>query len=171
MKSVFQSSRLVLLLVLAGIILGSCKETPAGKIPFNEAKAREQIISVKQGSQYSMRFVNIRDSVLPGAIKDSGFLERNFNLPIAETFNRDAIIALLNADGADGVRVYFGTDEKGLVRLVLMPVDKEGKDIVTRLTGPTTAQKAASQAGGPVQDGESVENGQRPPPPYSGLNP
>ena len=171
MKPLISFFRYAFILAALTVLYSSCNDRGAGKIPFDEARARQQIIPVKQGSQYSVKFVNLRDSVLPKQIRDSSFLERQFNLPIAETFNRDAIIALLNADGADGVRVYFGNDDKGLVRLVLMPVDKEGNDIVAKLTG-TLSEKAAGQATKLVAaDGESVENGQRPPPPYSALDP
>jgi hypothetical protein len=170
MKLLISYVRYAFLLVLLTVLYSSCKEK-GGKIPFNEERARLQIIPVKQGSQYSLNFVNLRDSVLPKLIRDSLFLEQRFNLPIAETFNRDAIIALLNADGADGIRVYFGNDDKGLVRLVLMPVDKEGNDILAKLT-QTIGDKAAAQVSKvDVKDAESVENGQRPPPPTSALNP
>lgn len=160
------------LVLLAGIFcLASCKVDNDGKIPFNEEKAREQIIPVSQGSRLSNNFVNLRDSVLPSQVRDSSFLSSRFNLPIGETFNRDAIIALLNAPGAAGVRVYLGTDDNGLVRMVLMPVDAQQKDIITKLTGNSTAAKAAGQARTATVEGESVENGQRPPPPYNALNP
>lgn len=171
MKRLISCLRYAFFFALLTVLYSSCRDKGGGKIPFNEERARQQIIPVRQGSQYSLNFVNLRDSVLPKLIRDSLFLEQRFNLPIAETFNRDAIIALLNADGADGVRVYFGNDDKGLVRLVLMPVDKEGNDIITKLTG-TIGDKAASQVSKiVVEDGESVENGQRPPPPSSALNP
>jgi hypothetical protein len=172
MKQLILLIRYVFFMAALIVVYSSCNDKGAGKIPFNEERARQQIIPVQQGSQYSVKFVNLRDSVLPKQLRDSSFLNRQFNLPIAETFNRDAIIALLNAEGADGVRIYFGNDDKGLVRLVLMPVDKNGNDIVTKLTGTvnnkegTPAAKAAALAAG-----ESVENGQRPPPPPSALNP
>lgn len=170
MKPALSHFRYALLLVLVVSFYG-CKD-PGGKIPFDEKKAREHIIPVKQGSLYSSNFLNLRDSVLPRLIADSSFLPRRFTLPISETFNRDAIISLLNADGAQSVRIYFGTDDKGLVRLVLMPVDKDGKDIITKLTGK--AGDAAAQAGTStrslsITDGDAVENGQRPPPPYGSL--
>lgn len=170
MKSLINYFKCVLFLTVLSGLYSSCSDK-GGKIPFDEERARQQIIPVAQGSQYSINFVNLRDSVLPKLIRDSSFLDRQFNLPIAETFNRDAIIALLNADGADGVRVYFGNDDKGLVRLVLMPVDKNGNDIVTKLTGTGRDKVAGQAARVAVQDGESVENGQRPPPPDSALNP
>lgn len=170
MKFFISYVRYTFLLVLLMVLYSSCKDR-SGKIAFNEERARQQIIPVKQGSQYSLNFVNVRDSVLPKLIRDSLFLDQRFNLPIAETFNRDAIIALLNADGADGIRVYFGNDDKGLVRLVLMPVDKDGNDILAKLT-QTIGDKAAAQVSKvDVKDAESVENGQRPPPPTSALNP
>lgn len=165
-------SRCAIPLLLTALLIAGCKdrEPGDGKIPFDRKKALEHIIPVSLGSQYSKNFVGLRDTILPRVILDSSFLPRRFNLPIAETFNRDAIIALLNADGATGVRVYFGNDEKGLVRLVLMPVDKEGKDIITTLVEDSTANRNSSQSkAAAFTEGQSVENGQRPPPPYNAL--
>jgi len=170
MKLLQNYSRSLLVIAALPLLVAGCKQI-SGKIPFNEARARQQVIPVKQGSEYSVRFVDLRDKELPRVMVDSSFLSKRFSMPIAETFNRDAIISLLNADGADGVRVYFGTDEKGLVKLVLLPVDKNGADIVTKLI-PTLSDKASARGATDFpQDGQCVENGQRPPPPASALIP
>lgn len=170
MKSLISYFRYAFILAVLTVLYGSCNDKGDGKIPFDEKRARLQIIPVRQGSEYSAKFINLRDSVLPKLIRDNSFLDQQFNLPISETFNRDAIIALLNADGADGVRIYFGVDKKGLVRLVLMPVDKEGNDIVTKLTRTLSDKAAARIDKITFSAGQSVENGQRSPPPYSALN-
>lgn len=150
---------IVLLVAAVGLI--ACSD---GKIPFDEARAREQIIPVKQGQTFQDSFVSAR-AQLSRLITDSTFLARKFNLPNAETFNRDAIAALLNAPGADGVRVYLGTGDKGELRLVLVPVDKNGKDIIGPLLGNKTALNIPGIPSAYAQNGgDVVENGQVCPP-------
>lgn len=149
------------LLVLAVV---SCNNKEGGKITIDEKRAAEQVIPVEQGIAYQNRFTAARTE-LAGLLKDSTFLARKFNLANAESFNRDAIGLLLNQHGADGIKIYFGSDEKGQVKLVLVPVDKNGKDIITGLLGNNTAltipgiSSAYAQTGGKV-----VENGQVCPP-------
>jgi len=68
---------------------------------------------------------------------------------------------LLNQKGADGIRIYFGRDEKGQVRLVLLPVDKNGKDIRVKLLDDKNITQKAGAAPPDDIDGEAVEAGQR----------
>ena len=87
-------------------------------------------------------------------------LKVQLGLPLSESFNRDAIAALLNAKDssgnlAAGVRVYFGQGVDGQTRLVLVPYDGRGNDIITRLS----QGDAASAVGG-----EAVEDGKTCPP-------
>ena len=144
----------------------SCNNQDAGKIPINEKIAAEQVIPVEQGTAYQNRFIAARTE-LALQVKDSTFLSTKFNLPNAETFSRDAIGLLLNQQGADGIKIYYGTDEKGQVKLVLVPVDKNGKDIITTLIGRTTALHipgVPSANATPPGGGQVVENGQVCPP-------
>jgi len=153
--------------LLAALFVIGCRQ--GNKIPVDEARAREQVIPVKQGIAYQDSFVSARNQ-LARLLTDSTFLNRKFNLPNAETFNRDAIALLLNAEGpgglaAAGIRVYLGTDEKGLMRLVLVPVDKDGKDIIGPLLGNSTALNIPGISSAYAQgDGQVVENGQVCPP-------
>ena len=143
----------------------ACTGNKSGKIPIDENNARTQVIPVKQGQMYQDSFISARNQ-LARLLTDSTFLSRKFNLPNAETFNRDAIGLLLNVDSCAGIRVYLGTDEKGGMRMVLVPVDKDGKDIITHLLSRPTAITIpgipSAQAQG--DDGEVVENGQVCPP-------
>ncbi len=160
------STRQFLLVIACLLVLAvvGCNNKEAGKIPIDEKRAAEQVIPVEQGIAYQNRFTAARTE-LAGLLKDSTFLARKFNLANAESFNRDAIGLLLNQNGADGIKIYFGSDEKGQVKLVLVPVDKNGKDIITGLLGNNTAltipgiSSAYAQQGGKV-----VENGQVCPP-------
>jgi hypothetical protein len=55
-------------------------------------------------------------------------------LPDCETFDRDAFDTLLKQDGCTSVRIYFGMDEKNMVRLVIVGVDANDNDIVPQQT-------------------------------------
>jgi hypothetical protein len=115
--------------------LSSCRPSGDGKIPVNEKNAAEHIISSTQGEAYIQSFKVARTEL--SRVADS-FASKQFILPTAEAFNRDAIAALLNADGAVGIRIYLGRDDSGQVRMVLAPVDKNGQDIITRLVNVGT---------------------------------
>jgi hypothetical protein len=90
-------------------------------------------------------------------------------LPNCETFNAQAVKTLLSQPGCKAFRIYFGMDRRRKVRLVLVGVDKNGKDIagsnipLRRGSGPA-----------PLSDpsGIILEDGQRCPyscPPPSSL--
>ena len=153
------------LFYIAGLFLVvSCNDGQSGKIPIDEARAATQVIPVKQGKEYQNTFISARNE-LKAQVRDSSFLEKKFRLPNAELFNRDAIGLLLNVPGADGIRVYLANDANGEQKFVLVPVDKNGADIITKLI----PQKAAFTIPGVTPayaqgDGEVVENGQTCPP-------
>jgi len=80
----------------------------------------------------------------------------------AEAFNCDAMQTLLNAKDSNGVcaagiRIYFGRDDKGIVKFVLVPYDKNGNDIITKLIGVEKPGVAAKELGSP---GQAIEQGQ-----------
>ena len=133
----------------------------SGKIPIDEKKALVHIIPESQAREY-LRSYSVAFQDLQRQVKDSTFLDTKFNLPIAEAFNRDAIGALLNADGAAGIRIYLGRDSIGRIRLVLVPITKEGRDIYTRLVGNVDVPaNGVSAAPMPSSAGQAVEDGQR----------
>ena len=120
--------RLLALLFIAFIWSGCQNDqgVNAGTIPFDARRAAESVISIDTAKQYQANFIRTRETV-GRFIPDTNYLRQNFNLPNAEFFTRDAIILLLNQTGADGVRIYYGKDNAGVVRLVLLPVDKNGR--------------------------------------------
>lgn len=139
-----------------------------GRIPFDERRAEQSVITIETAKQYQSNFINTREA-LGKLIGDTNFLKQNFNLPNAESFTRDAIILLLNQAGADGIRIYYGKDSMGVVRLVLLPVDKNGKDIQAVLIdrGQTQAiyiPGISSAQAAPASPPQAVENGQTCPP-------
>lgn len=129
--------------------------------PYNidEKRARQHIIPLSQADAFRNSFKEGRKEII-ARLGDS-FMVKQFDLPDAEMFNRDAIALLLAQEGADGVRIYMGRDDSGRVRLVLLPVDKNGKDIrKTLLTNRTVSIPGVSSAYA-QQEGEAVEAGQR----------
>jgi hypothetical protein len=136
------------------------KPNPDGKIPFDPGQAREHIISGLQAQEYLNSF-KTGDTALLHLLKDTTFLDKHFQLPTAESFNRDAIIALLDADSAAGVRIYLGRDAQGEVRFVLVPVDKNGQDIHTRLLPDSTTGGSGPQVRSLTVTSQAVEIGQR----------
>jgi len=160
-----QISRLVILstIVLAAGISG-CNQTPnTGNIPVNEDSVRNHILPIREAIAYTKKFRNARDTFY----RQLPPLQSGLNLGQAESFNRDAIAILLNqkdslGNEAAGVRIYYGLDAGGQVRMILVPYDMNGNDIINQLIG----NKAASIPGIPRAnafwaDGQTVENGQR----------
>ena len=154
----------LLLIGATAFVLSSCNQaTPAGKIPYNEDSVRRHILPIRNAVVYTMKFRNARDTFY----RQLPPLEKGLNLGQAESFNRDAVAVLLNQNDstgkeAAGIRVYYGLDEGGQVRLVLVPYDQNGNDIINTLV----AEKAVSIPGVPsakafAGDGQVIENGQR----------
>jgi len=93
-------------------------------------------------------------------------------VPNSESFTKDALLLLLSQKGADGIRFYYGKDKKGVVRLVMLPVTKEGKDIYTKLIASSTtklntdssAPKFNTRDAAAETNAEAVETGQTCPP-------
>jgi hypothetical protein len=108
----------------------------ATEIPFNKDSAQAHYISLKDAEQLTANFRR-GEAELARQLKDTGYLQKNFNLPIAGEFNRDAIAVLLNHKGAEGIRIYLAQDDKGIVKFVLVGVDGQGKDI----TGPPNSKE------------------------------
>lgn len=147
------------------LAIAGCGNEQKG-IPVDKEKAKAHIISLRTADNYRSSFGSAKDSLIR-LLKDSSFLEKQFNLPVAEMFNRDAIALLLNQEGAEGIRIYLGRDNEGYVRLILLPVDKNGKDIRKKLLDIADDKKEESdpnvmkQSGGGDGFGEAVEVGQR----------
>ena len=152
--------RLAILFAVTGLLLAGCN---SGKIPVDEDQARGNVISIKQAKAYTQSFAQGRLDLARHT--SDAYMRDTFNLPDGEMFNRHAIGLLLNQEGAEGVRIYLGRDEKGQVRLVLVPVDKTGKNIIGKLLTNRTAYipgvKQANAQDGSGNDGEAIENGQR----------
>ena len=155
-------SRLVwIALISIGVACNQPKVT--GAIPVNEDSVRSHILPIEAARGYSRNFRSVRDSFykqVPG-------LRQAMDLGQAEAFNRDAIAVLLNqkdpqGNPAAGVRMYYGLDRQGQVRLVLVPYDIHGNDIINTLVSDKTVSiPGVSPAKAFADGGQTIENGQR----------
>jgi hypothetical protein len=164
--------KFVALLILM-ISFEQCRTKNDGKIPISSRDSvMAHIIPVETGAAFTKNFRSGLQE-LKRQIKDSGFLDNSFSMPNAEQFNRDAVAALLNAPGAKGIRIYLGRDEKGLIRMVLVPTDAKNNDIITTLlTSEEVMIPGISSANAlPPETGEVIESGQRCPTLCAGTSP
>ena len=150
------SPLLFLALLVFVIALVGCGD---GGIPVDEQRARQHIIKVVDAKTYTASLEQ-GIAMLTRRLGDNT-LRDSFSIPKAETFNRDAIALLLNQEGADGIRIYFGRNAKNEVCLVLVPVDKNGQNIIRNLVGSRTAFIPGVSKAYADGEGEAVENGQR----------
>ena len=94
------SRLLVACSLVIALVVVSCNQQNAGdgKIPFDQARAQQSVISIDTAKQYQANFIRTRDSLRKLPV-DTSFPGENFNLPNAESFSRDALILLLNQTG------------------------------------------------------------------------
>ncbi|MBS1667782.1 MAG: hypothetical protein JST58_10430 [Bacteroidetes bacterium] len=124
-------------LIAFSFILSSCYRE---EVSVNLDKARKQIIPIEQAKEYQQRWLASKKEV-ERFLTDTASQKKKLIFDNAETFSRDVIGLLLNQKGADSLRIYFGENDKGEVKLVLLPVDKDGHDIVSSLIANSAAIK------------------------------
>jgi hypothetical protein len=152
-----KTSPLLLIVVFAFFLaIVGCGD---GGIPVNEERARQHIIKVPDAKAYTASLQQ-GIALLNRRLGDST-LRDSFSIPLAETFNRDAIALLLNQQGADGIRIYFGRNPKNEVCVILVPVDRNGNNIIKNLLGSSTAFIPGVSQAYAQDGGEAIENGQR----------
>jgi hypothetical protein len=153
-----------LTILLVALILGlsGCQPAPAPLINLDSVKTH--VIPIAQARAWTARFRAMNDSLRKKCPQFSDSLW----LPRAEAFNSDLISLLLSqkdSSGATaaGIRVYYGLDEKGVCRMIIVPYDKNNNDIINRLTVaddkpvPGVTEKVAESGEG----GQAGETGQQ----------
>jgi hypothetical protein len=158
-----KSNLLLLLLAVAAVsslLVVSCHN----KLGQGNDKNRVviEIPADKSGLDKIDHFINARDievykSIFRGQAEK--FNRVNIHVPEAEAFNKRALLSLLKANDCVGIRIYQGAKigkdgQKAELRLVLVGVDSNGKDILIDRSSALTAQFNAELGG--------EENGQCP---------
>lgn len=155
------------LAILAGAALfqlSGCQPAQPPANPINLDSVKPHVIPIAEARLWTANFRAMNDSLRKKCpqFKDSLWL------PKAEAFNSDLIGLLLTqkdstGGAAAGIRVYYGLDEKGVCRMILVPYDKNNNDIINYLipgddkqvpgvSSPKVAE-SSSQSGG--QAGEA----------------
>ena len=172
MKTKHKSWSAFLLIALMAGIAGCNQQptrdgggSPTGAIPYNEDSVRPHILKIDEAKKYTAKYRNWSDTASKQLNYRAGVSGVDFGR--AESFNRDAIIVLLNQTDstgkpAAGVRVYYGVDEGGQVRMILVPYDSKGNDIVKQLVVEKAAKiPGISEAKAYWDNGQTIDNGQR----------
>ena len=87
-------------------------------------------------------------------------------MPLSETFNKDAIAALLDLPGCAGIRIYYGMDEQKKVHAILVGVTAANEDMLPASSSGLIEEPETDEP-------DILERGQRCPPacpPDSPLN-
>lgn len=147
-----KNSIFVLFAVIASFCVSSCTggdgggactkcidNKPAPTTFSNTLNAINHTITLDQGMTMINNFGLVRESMV-----SDRYIGGN-TLPVYETFNLEAIDALICQPNAVGFRIYMGMDGQNQVRFVLVGVDGDGKDIIQRKTeNPGIMADAAS---------------------------
>lgn len=169
-----------MLLIICICCLSGCNTGPGNCEPaVNEDSVRNHVISLKEAIDFTTRFRKTVDTLNTHCppFKDS------FRVGHSEAFNRDSYYLLLKqkdstGSPAAGIRIYYGLDDKGVMKLVMVPYDKNGNDIIKHLVSvgdkPVPGVSAAKTESLAVDGAQAMETGQLCPPncpPTSPLEP
>ncbi|HVS98087.1 MAG TPA: hypothetical protein VHE54_16440 [Puia sp.] len=156
------------------VLMAACLAVPAlsgcgpnehgegGKISYNEDSVRTHIIPIGLARQYTRNFRLAIDSFdrICGNFKDS------MKFGHAESFPRDLFAALLDETNpkqgsAKGIRIYFGRGSDGEIRLVLVPYDSLGNDMIGHIVDLKGKPGAIHTEALITNSGQAGEDGQR----------
>ena len=145
--------------------LSGCNQNTGGPSPINLDSVKPHVIPIGLAIQYTANYRAYTDSLnrhCPG-YKDS------MQFGHAEAFNADAIRLLLaqvskKGDSAVGIRIYYGRDNYGIIKMILVPYDKHNNDIINVLVDLNKKMPGVSPAHTEAltvdPSGQTVEEGQ-----------
>lgn len=170
---------LLSLIALSTFLLSGCGERPGGgEPPINEDSVKPHIIPIALAAAYTKDFRANIDSFNQ---KCPTFKDQ-MKFGNAEAFPSDLYRLLLKQKDstgtlAAGIRIYYGRSTDGLVRLVLVPYDKNGNDIINKMVSldgkqvPGVSPEAKTAPAEESSVGQAGEDGQRCPTVCSGTGP
>jgi hypothetical protein len=130
-------------------------------IVINEDTLRNHVISIGQAIEYTKAFRALLDTNRRIRPDVAGSL----NLSYAEEFPSDVFYDLLKqtskTGSAKGIRIYLGRDpQTGQLRMVLVPVDSLGNDIINHLVDQGGRPAPSNAKAVPGNGGQAFEEGQ-----------
>jgi hypothetical protein len=158
------SKTLLLLLVVASAChLSACHPGTGGEPVINPDSVRQHILPIGQAVQYTANFRTYIDSFS----KKTPHFTDSVNFGHAESFPKDVFYELLRQSNdkqgaAAGIRIYYGRDNAGMVRMILVPYDSSGNDIINHIIDlngkPVSGEKVEALS---VSGGQTIQDGQR----------
>jgi len=128
-----------------------------------------QFITLAEAIQMTTKYRENREAILDPRYRDQNIL------PICESFDRDVFDKVLAQEGCAGLRTYLGMDDSLLVKVIVVGVDANGRDMLPATSNNNAARAASTSTTDPGSGNEGliIENGIRCPtncPPSSDLN-
>src|SRR6266705_68918 len=121
---------LFLMVISCTFTLSGCHENCA-EAPLNEDSIRPHAISIAEAAILTAKWRNLTDSFSQKcpSLKDS------LKFGYSEAFNGDTYRILLRQKDslnrpAAGIRIYYGVAKDGQIKLVMVPIDSNGNDIL-----------------------------------------
>ena len=143
--------------------LSGCHEGP-GEPPLNEDSIRPHAISIADAAILTAKWRNITDSFGQKCptLKDS------LKFGYSEAFNGDTYRILLRQKDslgrpAAGIRIYYGVGKEGQIKLVMVPIDSNGNDILRHLIStekPSPGGSSPHTEALTVSGAQAMEQGQ-----------
>jgi hypothetical protein len=130
----FVQALFLLLIAVSVFHFSACQPAAPGGEAINQDSVKRHIISIDSAIRYTTSFRASIDSFN----KNAPHFADSMRFGHAEAFNKDIIRELLlQSNGkqgpAAGIRIYFGRDNTGLIRMVLVPYDTAGNDIINHI--------------------------------------
>lgn len=175
MNKILKSNRLAptfllfLLLGLAIVQISGCGPAggkDSGLPPADDAVVKKHCIPIGLAIQYTSSFRASIDSFN----KHCPNFRDSMQFGHAEAFPMDVFVKLLTQHNekqgkAVGIRIYFGRGPGGEIKLVLVPYDSKGNDMIDHLVdingNPAPGTTPIKTEALKVTDGQAVEEGQR----------
>ncbi len=130
----FIQALFLLMLVAAACHFSACQPGAPGEEAINQDSVKRHLIPIELAIQYTTSFRTSIDSFN----KTAPHFADSMRFGNAEAFNKDVFRELLLQSNdkqgkAAGIRIYFGRDNTGMIRMVLVPYDTAGNDIINHI--------------------------------------
>ena len=154
---------LVVLLIIASLChFSACRPAAPVGDDINQDSVKKHIISIEKAIQYTTSFRAAIDSFN----KTAPHFADSMKFGHAEAFNKDVFRELLaqsdSLGPAAGIRIYYGRDNAGMIRLVMVPYDTANNDIINHMMNMNGKPASGAHVEAlTVSGGQALEDGIR----------
>ncbi len=153
---------LVLLVIVSVCHFSACRPPAPGEEEINSDSVKNHILPIEKAIQYTTSFRASIDSFN----KTAPHFADSMKFGHAEAFNKDVIRELLRQSDslgkAAGIRIYYGRDNAGMIRMILVPYDSAGNDIINHIINVSGKPvNGAHVEALTVSGGQTIQDGSR----------